>query len=137
MIVLGNFKVFSILAVVGPKTTRWGSAFYKNFSSLARMAWERQCFEDIFTKDQLLTDKYPQLEILWAIWDAKSLFGYFLLVWVKRSVILGNIGNQKCHRVVMLCKKSVIVQFTLFCRKFGWGISDVFVATFILTNPPF
>ena len=30
-----------------------GGTFIKNVSSLALMVWEKQCFEDIFTKDEL------------------------------------------------------------------------------------
>ena len=34
-------------------TCGWGLTFYQNVSSLSLTVWERECFKDIFTKDDL------------------------------------------------------------------------------------
>ena len=45
----------------------------------------------------------------------------------ERGVILGDMGYQRGNRTVMLSTKNVllalIVQFMLFGRKSGWGVT--------------
>ena len=43
--------------------TWWGCTFSQNLSSLALMVWEGQCFEDIFTKDNSVTELIMKLVV--------------------------------------------------------------------------